>query len=142
VDYILDACALIALINQEEGEDVVDGLLKRAELGEITVIMNAINLTEVLYGYIRASGMEKAVEILETVKSTAIRIIETFPEQVYLEASCLKVAYSMSLADVFALATASCTNSTIVTSDGELKPIETSTERINIYWFRPPKEKK
>jgi PIN domain nuclease of toxin-antitoxin system len=32
-EYTLDACALIALINEEDGADIVDGLINQAIAG-------------------------------------------------------------------------------------------------------------
>jgi PIN domain nuclease of toxin-antitoxin system len=41
--YILDACALIALINKEPGGDKVKDLLEQASAGEITVAMSTVD---------------------------------------------------------------------------------------------------
>ena len=35
--FVLDACALIALLNQEEGSEIIRDLLRRAEHGSVTV---------------------------------------------------------------------------------------------------------
>jgi PIN domain nuclease of toxin-antitoxin system len=47
--YLLDACALIALFDNEKGADVVSGLLDSARRREIILSMNAANLIEVYY---------------------------------------------------------------------------------------------
>ena len=54
--YVIDACALIALINQESGCDVVRDLLKNAESGECHVKMHAVNLCEVYYDCFRVKN--------------------------------------------------------------------------------------
>ena len=59
-NYILDACAVLALFNNEKGADVVNGLLDSARLGEIILCMNAANLIEVYYDRIRLHGYELA----------------------------------------------------------------------------------
>jgi len=43
-EYILDACAVLAFLNGEEGATVVRRLLDQAKDNEITLIMNAANL--------------------------------------------------------------------------------------------------
>jgi len=58
--YLLDACALIALFDNEKGADVVSGLLDSARRREIILSMNAANLIEVYYDRIRAVGTEEA----------------------------------------------------------------------------------
>jgi hypothetical protein len=41
MNYVLDACAMIAVLNGEEGAGVVKELFEKAEAGEITVSMHA-----------------------------------------------------------------------------------------------------
>jgi PIN domain nuclease of toxin-antitoxin system len=59
-NYLLDACALIAFSDSEEGEPVVKELLQRARRGEINISIHAANLIEVYYDRIRAVGSEEA----------------------------------------------------------------------------------
>jgi predicted nucleic acid-binding protein len=132
--YVLDACALIASINEEEGKDVVKNILKHAAEEETVVYISAINLIEVYYGYIRELGKEKALIILEKIYATPISIIESTPEPVYLEASRLKGAYRLSLGDVIGLATAINLGGVFVTGDGEFKEPE-AREHAPIFWW-------
>jgi len=46
--FVLDACALIALTNQEKGADIVADILKQASQGNVRLYMNRVNLYEVL----------------------------------------------------------------------------------------------
>ncbi|MDR0456332.1 MAG: PIN domain-containing protein [Treponema sp.] len=48
-EYILDACALLALFDDEEGADIVENILEQARNNEAALIMNAANLIEVYY---------------------------------------------------------------------------------------------
>ena len=52
--HVLDACALIAYFNDEDGAAVVEDLLSRNS----EVFMSAINLYEVCYDAARTSGSE------------------------------------------------------------------------------------
>ena len=49
--YVLDACAILALLKDEEGADVVDNLLLEAMNGSAIVSINKYNLLEVYYGF-------------------------------------------------------------------------------------------
>ncbi|MDR0515549.1 MAG: hypothetical protein LBH25_00720 [Fibromonadaceae bacterium] len=40
--YVLDACALIALLNKESGYEEINHLLLKAELGEVHICMNIV----------------------------------------------------------------------------------------------------
>lgn len=135
--YILDACALLAWINEEKGKgyEKVDSLLSRAGTGEIAVHMSIINLTEVYYGLIRDDGMEMAGEIMKGVDDLPIRIIGTVTRTVYQEAARFKVSYSMSLADTFLCATAKSLSATIVTKDSEIETAE-QPERLSVLWIK------
>ena len=59
-NYLLDACAVLAFLNDEEGAEAVNELFRRAKKMEITLTMNAANLIEVYYDCIRVAGAENA----------------------------------------------------------------------------------
>ena len=46
-NYVLDACALVAFFNNEDGADIVENLLNDAGDGNCVVTMNKYNLLEV-----------------------------------------------------------------------------------------------
>ena len=50
--YILDACALIAVLNKEDGAEFVRDLIDKANDNAVSISMNIINLLEV-YSAIR-----------------------------------------------------------------------------------------
>ena len=47
--YILDACALLALLRDEPGADIVANAINAANNGEAEIIMHKANLLEVYY---------------------------------------------------------------------------------------------
>jgi predicted nucleic acid-binding protein len=137
LNYVLDACTLIALLKREAGWDVVDALFKRARAGGITLYMNIINLLEVVYGFRRDKGAAYAVEVLENVHASSIRIIDTVSPPVFDEAARLKAIYKrMSVADAVGIATAENLDAAFVTSDHHELDIVEAKEAINFYWFR------
>ena len=48
--YVLDACAVIAFLNDEEGAQKVEQLLLQGERAPDTLFMHEINLLEIYYG--------------------------------------------------------------------------------------------
>jgi predicted nucleic acid-binding protein len=137
-DYILDACALIAFFDGEEGAVIVRNLLDRAKNNEITLTMNAANLIEVYYDRIREVGTEQADAAIREIYDTfPISIIETLNPAIVREAARLKALGKMSFADTILVATAHYTGATIVTCDHvELEPVE-QQEHIPFLWIRP-----
>jgi predicted nucleic acid-binding protein len=134
--YLLDACALLAWINEEKGKgyEKVDALFDRAGTGEITIAISIINLTEVYYGLIRDDGAATAGEIMKDIEDLPIYVIETVTRAVYREAARFKAAYSMSLADVFLCATAQSLSASIVTKDREIEAAE-QPEGLSVFWI-------
>jgi predicted nucleic acid-binding protein len=135
--YVLDACALIAYLNEEKGEgfEVVDELFNRAETGEITLYMSIINLVEVYYGYIGDVGMTTANEIMRPVSDFPMSLISTITDSIYREAARYKGVYPMSLADAFLCATAKTFGATVITKDAEIAGPE-EEENLPVLWIK------
>jgi len=140
-EYLLDACAVIAFFDFEEGWDVVKGLFDRAERGEIRLSMNIVNAVEVYYDRIREVGAEYTGEVFRRVYALPITVIDPMGAGIAEEAARLKAAGAISLADAFCAATAAYTGATLVTSDwGELEPIA-EQGNIPFLWLRPKPKK-
>jgi len=137
-NYLLDACAMLAFYDSEEGADVVSGLLDSANRGEITLSMNAANLIEVYYDRIREIGSEEADDIIRNIyEDSPISIIEELNPAIVREAAYFKAAGKMSFADAILVATARYTDATVVTCDHvELEPVE-QQGHISFLWIRP-----
>jgi PIN domain nuclease of toxin-antitoxin system len=103
--YILDACALIALLNAElgKGYETVRDLLDRAVTGEITLCMSLVNLVEVYYRLIQLKGAETADAVMEPIKSLPIRFIRDITDEIYFDTAHRKARYPVSLGDAFFL---------------------------------------
>jgi predicted nucleic acid-binding protein len=135
--YVLDACALIAYLNEEKGAgfEAVDELFNRAEAGEITLYMSIVNLVEVYYGYIGDVGMTTANEIMHPVSNFPISLISTITDSIYREAARYKGVYPMSLADAFLCATAKSLEAMVVTKDTEIAGPE-EEENLPVLWIK------
>jgi len=96
--YVLDACALIAYFNDEEGAAVVEKLLSSNK----EIFISVINLYEVCYDAARTSGNERSVaEILETVRQLPIVVVWEVNDELLQAAARFKIRYKISLADSF-----------------------------------------
>ena len=65
--YILDACALLAFLNDEEGAEKIEDLLNQSAVSDVSVSMSIINLFEVYYSELRDKGAEIAQIVLDMV---------------------------------------------------------------------------
>jgi PIN domain nuclease of toxin-antitoxin system len=131
--YILDACALIAYLNDEEGATVVEDLFSSNK----EIFMSVVNLYEVCYDAARTSDNEHAVvEILETVRQLPIVVLWEVNYELLQAAAKFKVRYRISLADSFALGLADVLDAVVVSADHhELEPVEQAGE-VSVLWFR------
>ena len=134
--YVLDACALIALLAKEGGADKVAGAYSEATIGNAKVLMNAVNLVEVYYDFYRAYNEDTANDMIAHVEASIVEVVTEIDKNILVEAGRLKAIYKISLADSFAVAQAKVTNGILLTSDHhELEAVEAS-ESIKFLWIR------
>jgi predicted nucleic acid-binding protein len=132
--YVLDACALLALIKKEDGYQTVDQLLQECAKGEIVLYLNSVNFLEVYYDRLYVSTNE-AEEAYELIYNSGIQVINDITT-ILREAAQFKTSYSLSLADSIGLATATCLDAVFVTCDHhELEKVEES-KAVSCFWVR------
>jgi PIN domain nuclease of toxin-antitoxin system len=134
--YVLDACALLALIRQEAGADEIQNLLDSATRNEIRVYMSIVNLIEVGYDLARAKTPAEMEAVWTRIFRLPITFIRTISPETFHEAVRFKAAYKVSLGDVFGLAEAKRLGGRFVTADHhELEQIG-AEEPALLRWFR------
>jgi predicted nucleic acid-binding protein len=137
LNYVLDACALIAYLAEEKGKgyEAVNELFTRMEEDDISFYMSVFNLIEVYYDFIRKyKSVEWADEIMQQVDDLPIEIIGTVSHTVYRETARLKGFYRISLADAIACATAKSLAAAVVTKDHEIRAVEQG-ENLSVLWI-------
>ena len=134
--YILDACALIALLRDEPGADVVEGVFKQALEKTATIVMNKLNLLEVYYDTCRLYDKRTADMVFEDIQQLPVVIQSELTDEVLKEAGRLKASYKISIADSVVLAEALVSGGALLTSDHhEFEAVEKS-EKIKFHWIR------
>jgi len=136
MNHILDACALLAFLNDEEGADRIEELLDLSTAGNISISMSIVNLLEVYYGELRDKGADVAQVVLDVVQHYSIKIIHAISEQAFHEAARLKATYRISIADCIGIATAAELSGQFVSSDHHELDAVAAKEPISIFWFR------
>jgi len=135
--YVLDACALVAVLKGENGAEAVDNLFQQAVRGNAMLSMSIVNLLEVYYGFIGDIGLSETRDMMNTINSTPLAIIDTVSPRVYHEAARLKGTYHrLSLADAVGVATAIERGGVFVTADHHELEAVASKETLNFLWFR------
>jgi len=134
--FVLDACALIALLAGEHGAENVKKIIQDAVNGDITVKINQINLLEVYYKICNVYNQNEANRTMEKIKEFPIEIIVGLKEDVFNEAGRIKSKYKIPLGDSIAVAECIIDKGILVTSDhNDFEKIE-KKENVKISWFR------
>ena len=128
--YVLDSFAILAYLAAEEGADVVEDLLNRAESGGVNLYLNYVNLGGVYYITFREKDVNEANETIVLVKRMPIEFVQV-DERIALIAGRVKATYSMSYADAFVVATAIVKEAKIVTGDPEFESVD-----LQVLWIR------
>ena len=111
---VLDSSATIAYLRGEPGKErVIAALLD----GDIFCRMHALNLCEVFYDTLRASGESAAENVLADLASVGVQTVTEMDNSFLKEAGRLKVQHRISLADSFALALKQRSNAELFTAD-------------------------
>jgi uncharacterized protein len=135
-ERVIDACSMVAFLNDEEGADVVENLLDQASSEENTIFIHEINFLEIYYGVYREDGLELAQETRLKVKDLPVSIVHGLSDEVFNEAGRFKATYRISLADSIALAEAIVRKCELVTADHHEFDIIDEKKELNFLWIR------
>jgi PIN domain nuclease of toxin-antitoxin system len=137
--YVLDACAMIALLKDEEGADVVGDIL---DTPGVMCYAHRANLYEVHYEFARGSSEQVADNALEDIKKLDVIERDDFDVEFMKEVSRHKAALKhVSLADCFAIVLANRVGGTVLTSDfHEFEAVQASNT-CKVHFIRTPAPK-
>lgn len=134
--YVLDACALIAFFNDEEGAEKAEHLFEQAKASEAELSTMSINLYEVYYDALRHKPLEEAKKLLADMYTLPITIVEKLDRPLIQLAAYYKTTYSMSVADSFALALATQLDASLVSTDHHEFDAVDKSDEVAFFWLR------
>ena len=134
--YILDACAIIAYLKNEQGSGVIHQFFIDATNKKCELFFHASNLFEVYYQSIRDDGQKTAGELWDDIHLFPINILYTFDESFIKIASKIKAENKLSVIDSFLLAQAKILNAAVITSDHHEFDILETKRLFNFEWYR------
>ncbi len=132
-EAVLDACAVIAYLNDEEGAQKVDDLLAESR----PLLMAGINVLEVAYDAVKMTGETSAAsEVVHSIEIIPCRIEWSLTKEILLVAAQFKATNRISLADSVALALAKSRQTQLVTSDHHEFDILDKRGDVSFLWIR------
>jgi len=119
---VLDACAVIALVKNEQGADIVEEYLLN---DDYECMIHGVNICEVYYGFFRSESEAFAQEIVYKLQKSGVIIDDDMTMNFWQQVARHEATITrISLADCFALALASRESAVLVTSDRkEFEPV-------------------
>jgi len=129
--YVLDTSALVALIESEEGADIVRELLKQAYFGDIMIIVSFMTYMEIYYIALMEYDENEARERLNLLNSLPISRVES-KEDMGVMASKIKANHYLSVADAWIAALAKQRNAILVHKDPEFEQIESEIQVLKL----------
>lgn len=128
---ILDACAIIAYLRDENGADELENHFLDDES-----FVHSVNLCEVFYDFIKFADENESLKAVRDVLRLGIKVRDDIDFDFWQEVGRLKAYNKLSLADCFALALTKRLNGVLITSDRkEFEPIK-AKDIANIKFFR------
>ncbi|CAI8960908.1 type II toxin-antitoxin system VapC family toxin [Methylocaldum szegediense] len=129
--YVLDACALLRLAQDEPGAERVADILSEAQSGSHRVLLHQINLGEAVYRIAKQFSWSVAERKYGEIALLPIEIIP-FDDDLFWKAVKLKATYPISYADCFAAALALREKAVLLSSDPEFEIRGDAASRIKV----------
>lgn len=129
--YVLDASAVLDLLENGPGAGRVEQLLADADSGKNTIAMSVLNWGEVFYNIWRHHGEEDARSAIAELSRLPVEIVPVDQEQA-LKAGEIKALHKLSFVDCVAGSLAELRNSILVTADRDFQKVG---RRIHILWL-------
>jgi len=118
--FVLDAWALLAFLEGEEpAASRVKSMLQEARNEKVILYVSILNLGEVYYRIGKTRGQSEADAVVEELQLLPLIILPASNEDV-MAAARLKMRYSISYADAFAVSTTLQHGAILLTGDPEL----------------------
>ncbi len=128
---LLDSYAILALLNDEPGAQVVADLLREGARDEDLLLVNEINVGEVFYIVAKHRSLGEAEHVLRHLETLPLEIVSNGYAEV-IDAAKVKARFPLSYAEAFAVATAIRLGACVVTGDREFAAVE---DTVDIVWL-------
>jgi len=136
--YVLDTSAILTLVDDEEGSDEVERLLRGSRTGRLQAFACSITLMELFYTALREKGEDEAVMLSALVKAYPLEWL--YPdEKTLLQAARLKATHALSVADALIAATAKLRGAVLAHKDPEFEALRKEVVLLSLPFKRRTK---
>ena len=136
-NFILDTSAIITFFENEDGAEILEGLLEKADAGEINIFLSFVTFTEIYYLTIRKKGKEAALKRIDLLETLPMKRVESNAE-IGRVAGEFKAAHRLSVADAWIATLAKNENATLVHKDPEFEYLENQINVLKLPYKTAP----
>jgi len=127
--YVLDTCAMLAYLNNENGSALIEEMLKKAQKRDAVIFLTSMDLAEIYHIVLKEEGRDKALKTMVLVRNLPIESVG-LDEQLLMAAGEIRVQCPLSLGDALVVAVAKAKGAKIVTGDRDFKSVEKEVEVV------------
>ena len=130
---MLDASALLFLLERKPAGNKVNELLKEALRGRAEIVMSTINGGEVYGKLLRELGQERAAAAMKSLNPLPVALVDATLQRAF-HAAEIKLKHHLYYGDSFAAALAIERKGTLVTGDSDFRRLGHS---VPVVWLKP-----
>ncbi|HEY2646446.1 MAG TPA: type II toxin-antitoxin system VapC family toxin, partial [Candidatus Acidoferrales bacterium] len=120
---VLDASALISLLEDRSGGEVVEELLAESVNGKTELFMSVVNWGEVFYSTWRVHGQDAARQIAAEISQFPVQVMDADLD-LTKSAAALHAKFNLPYADCFAAALSKICKAELVTADHDFTMVQ------------------
>lgn len=132
--YVLDANAVLHLVQDEAGAERMEVLIKEAVHQRTPLLISVVNWGEVFYHAWQRHGEEKARQTMANLSRLPLDLVPVDLPQVF-KASEIKAVHKIPYVDCLAAALAEMRQAVLVTSDRDFEKLG---RRVQVLWLLRP----
>lgn len=137
LDAVLDTSAIICVLEDEPGADLVEERLRSARAGTAQLGASFVSLVEIYYKAHQSQGRQRASHLVAVMKSWPVEFI--YPDEpLCLAAGEIKALFPLSFADAFVAATAQDCNAVLIHKDREFESMR-GTIKLKALPYKAPR---
>lgn len=131
VVYVFDTSALLSLIEDEAGADMVQNVMETAISGDVRILVSLMSFMEVFYITMQERGIEEAETRVDLMESLPITRVES-TTSLGMTAAKLKAKHRISVADAWIAALALERRAVLIHKDPEFEQVEDEIEVLKL----------
>ena len=127
--FVLDACAMLAYLNNENGAEFIGEILEKGNRKEVKIFLTEMDLAEIFHIVLKQEGRERALKAMLLIKTLPVECI-AMDEPLLMLAGEIRIQFPLTLGDALVAALAKSKKAKLITGDNDFKSLEKEIECV------------